>query len=66
MEVHDRMPVILTGDDALAWLDPATDPAALGEMLRPFPSKQMISNLVSVAIGNVRNNNASLIETVKV
>jgi putative SOS response-associated peptidase YedK len=65
-EVHDRMPVILTGDDALAWLDPATDPSALGELLRPFPAKEMICNPVSVAVGNVRNNNASLIETVKV
>jgi putative SOS response-associated peptidase YedK len=66
MEVHNRMPVILTGDDALAWLDPATDPAALGEILRPFPVKQMVCNPVSLAVGNVRNNNASLIETVKV
>ena len=65
-EVHDRMPVILTGEDALAWLDPATDPAALGELLRPFPSKEMVCNPVSVVVGNVRNNNASLIETVKV
>jgi hypothetical protein len=55
MEVHDRMPVILTGDDALTWLDPATDPAALGELLRPFPSKEMVCKPVSVAVGNVRN-----------
>ena len=60
------MPVILTGDDALAWLYPAADPAALGELLRPFPSKEMVCNPVSVVVGNVRNNNASLIETVKV
>src|SRR5262249_47450110 len=29
-KVHDRMPVILTGDNALAWIDPAIDdPKAL-------------------------------------
>jgi putative SOS response-associated peptidase YedK len=66
MEVHDRMPVILTADDALAWLDPAIDAAALQGLLPPFPSQQMICNPVSVAVGNVRNNNASLIETVMV
>jgi putative SOS response-associated peptidase YedK len=61
-EVHDRMPVILTGDDALAWLDSALDPAALGEQLRPFSPKDMVCNPVSMVVGNVRNNNASLIE----
>ena len=66
MEVHDRMPVILTADDALAWLDPAIDAEALQGLLRPFPSKLMVCNPVSVAVGNVRNNNASLIEAVKV
>jgi len=66
-EVHDRMPVILTGDNALARIDPVIDdPQALTAMLQPFDAKKMICYLVSVAVGNVRNNNASLIEAVKV
>ena len=61
------MPVILTGDNALAWMDPAIDdPKALTAMLQPFDAKKMICYPVSVALGNVRNNNAWLIESVKV
>jgi putative SOS response-associated peptidase YedK len=37
--VHDRMPVILSGTDALAWIDPGADPAALAQLLRPFSSE---------------------------
>ena len=59
------MPVILTGDNALAWMDPAIDdPKALTAMLQPFDAKKMISYPVSVSVGNVRNNNAFLIEPV--
>jgi putative SOS response-associated peptidase YedK len=66
-EVHDRMPVILTGDDALAWLDPKIDdPQALTAILQSFDGKKMICYPVGVAVGNVRNNNASLIEALKV
>jgi putative SOS response-associated peptidase YedK len=51
MEVHDRMPVIITGDDAPAWIDPAIDdPKALTAMLQPFGAKKMICNPVSVAV----------------
>ena len=32
--VHHRMPVILAPEDEEAWLDPASDPAGLREMLR--------------------------------
>ncbi|MBI1831006.1 MAG: SOS response-associated peptidase [Planctomycetes bacterium] len=40
--VHDRMPVILRGTDADAWIDPAVeDPAVLLQMLRPWPAESL-------------------------
>jgi putative SOS response-associated peptidase YedK len=59
------MPVILTRDDALAWFDPTIDdPKAMTALLKPFDAKRMICYPVRVAVGNVRNNNASLIEPI--
>jgi putative SOS response-associated peptidase YedK len=56
-EVHDRMPVILTGADALAWIDPAVDDAkTLTALLRPFDAAKMTAYPVDAKVGNVRNN----------
>ena len=62
-DVHDRMPVILSGDDALAWLDPTIeDPTALLELLRPYPAEEMMAIPVSQLVNSVKNNNAQCIE----
>jgi putative SOS response-associated peptidase YedK len=53
--IHDRMPAILEGDDAQAWLE--TPPEAtelLLELLRPFPSDRMEAWPVSRAVNDVR------------
>jgi putative SOS response-associated peptidase YedK len=56
-EVHDRMPVILAGADALAWIDPAVEDAqALTALLRPFDAAKMTAYPVDAKVGNVRNN----------
>ena len=39
--IHDRMPVIVAREDYARWLDPASDPNGLKELLRPFPVGRM-------------------------
>jgi len=64
-EVHDRMPVILTGDTACKWLDPdLSETRHVLEFLHPYPADQMIKYPVSKDVGNVKNSSASLIEEI--
>ena len=62
-EIHDRMPVILPPP---TW--PLGENAAGAEelkaVLRPYPAEDMTCWPVSKAVGNVRNNDPSLIERV--
>ena len=63
--IHNRMPVILKPETWPAWL--GEEPADLEELkslLAPYPSDGMICWPVSARVGNVRNNDASLIEPV--
>jgi putative SOS response-associated peptidase YedK len=61
-EVHDRMPVILTGDEAKAWLDPdVVDSQALVGLLRPFAAERMEIYPVSMRANKVSENDAGLI-----
>jgi putative SOS response-associated peptidase YedK len=65
--VHNRMPVILEPRDYERWLDPgelksgewARPPV---DLLRPFPAEKMVSWPVSDRVGNVRNNDAHLLD----
>ncbi len=65
--IHNRMPVILEPHDYQRWLDPggldsfdlARPPA---DLLRPFPAEEMVAWPVSDRVGNVRNNDAQLLE----
>ena len=61
--IHDRMPVILRGAAAEAWLDPTIeDPRALAEMVRPFPAELITCYPVGRAVGSVKNNGPQCIE----
>ena len=64
--LHDRMPVILGAEDWPQWLgeEPA-ESAALLSLLKPFPAERMTLWKVASAVGNVRNENAQLIEPLK-
>ena len=64
-EIHNRMPVILKPDAWPAWLaeEPADEPE-LKALLAPYPADDMICWPVSARVGNVRNNDSSLIEPV--
>jgi putative SOS response-associated peptidase YedK len=60
--IHNRMPVILDPKDFDRWLD-AGDPARPPvDLLRPYPAEHMCAWPVSDRVGNVRNNEPSLLD----
>src|SRR5215472_7341867 len=61
--LHNRMPVVLAPETWPAWLgeEPA-DPPQLKALLAPYPSAEMTCWPVSARVGNVKNNDPSLIE----
>jgi putative SOS response-associated peptidase YedK len=63
--VHDRMPVILSAKTWARWMgeEPA-DEATLKGLLRPYAAKLMTMWPVDKRVGNVKNNDPSLIEPV--
>ena len=63
---HDRMPVVLPRERWATWLgEREADPDELRWMvLRPYPAALMRANPVDVRVGNVRNNDAALLEEI--
>lgn len=62
IDIHDRMPVILPKEMTRRWLDPDEKPEYLHAALQPYSAAAMRAYPVSPAVGNVRNDTASLIE----
>jgi putative SOS response-associated peptidase YedK len=62
--IHDRMPVILAREDHAAWLDPSTSADRLLALLRPCPEAWLRLDPVDPRVGNVRNDDAGLLEPV--
>ena len=63
--VHDRMPVILGPENWPLWLGEApADPDRLKALLIPYPADDMVIWPVDRRVGNVKNNDPSLIELV--
>jgi putative SOS response-associated peptidase YedK len=64
-ELHNRMPVVLKPEVWPMWLgeEPA-EAARLRALLAPYPSEDMICWPVSPRVGNVKNNDPSLIEPI--
>jgi putative SOS response-associated peptidase YedK len=64
--IHNRMPVILDSVDFPAWLgETPTTPDTLQGLLRPFPAERMAAHEIGPRIGNVKNDDAALIERLK-
>jgi putative SOS response-associated peptidase YedK len=60
--IHNRMPVTLAPDTWPAWLgEEAAEPAQLKAMLAPYPADRMMCWPVSPRVGNVKNNDPSLV-----
>jgi putative SOS response-associated peptidase YedK len=65
--IHNRMPVILPPEAWSEWLgEEAAEEAMLKTMLGPYPSDLMTLWPVDKRVGNVKNNDPSLIEPVSV
>jgi len=63
--IHDRMPVILHPSEFSDWLNPDNQsPDFLTDFLRPYPDDGLDEYIVGKAVGNVRNNNETLIQKV--
>lgn len=61
--IHDRMPVLLTGEDVARWLDPAEARAeALKGLLRPCPPGVIESVPVGTFVNDVRHEGPRCIE----
>jgi putative SOS response-associated peptidase YedK len=66
-ELHNRMPVVLNRESWQAWLgeEPA-DARQLKALLGSYPADEMVCWPVSQRVGNVKNNDPSLIEPIAV
>ena len=64
-ELHNRMPVVLKPQAWPVWLgEQPADVPQLKSLLAPYPSDEMICWPVSARVGNVKNNDPSLIEPI--
>ena len=64
-ELHNRMPVVLQPEAWPMWLgqEPA-DPKQLKALLAPYSGDDMTSWPVSARVGNVKNNDPSLVDAI--
>lgn len=60
--MHDRMPVVMAGDQALGWLNPEASKDELLSMLLGPQQVELQAWAVSKAVNNPINDNAKLIE----
>jgi putative SOS response-associated peptidase YedK len=64
--IHNRMPAILGPGDFARWLgEEATEPAELQALLRPYPADAMTAYKVGLRVGNVKNDDAELLEPLR-
>ena len=61
VDVHDRMPVILTRERFAAWLDPDTPQTVLQGLMNPLPARQMRCRTVSTRVNNARAEGPELL-----
>ncbi len=61
--VHERMPVMLTGEDAWLWLSNASS-AQLKSLLKPYPAQAMRARPVGKGVNAPNVDNASLIQPI--
>jgi putative SOS response-associated peptidase YedK len=59
---HNRMPVIVEPQDYDRWLEPGDPARPPVDLFRTYPDDKMVAWPVSDRVGNVRNNDAELLE----
>jgi putative SOS response-associated peptidase YedK len=60
--LHDRMPCILPRAEYRGWLDPGNPARPPVDLLKPVPGERMMRWAVDQRVGNVKNDDPSLIE----
>ncbi|MEX2373698.1 MAG: SOS response-associated peptidase, partial [Dehalococcoidia bacterium] len=61
--IHDRMPVVLPDEDAMAaWLYPEATPRDLKSLLRPLDERTLVVRAVSTRVNSVQHDDAACIE----
>ena len=60
--IHTRMPVILAPRDYERWMEPGEPSHPPVDLLRPYPAEEMAAWPVSARVGNIRNNDPTLVE----
>lgn len=63
--IHDRMPVIVDPVDHERWLAEATPADELKALLKPFPADRLHAYKIDRKVGNVRNDDPSVIEPIE-
>ena len=62
VDIHDRMPVILSPSDYIRWLSEEADPR---ELLRPFPSEAMRMWPISTRVNKPENDDPSILDEIE-
>jgi hypothetical protein len=65
-DIHNRMPVVLDAADWQTWLGevPASSDELQALLQQPYPAECMTAHEIGPEIGNVKSDNAALIERV--
>lgn len=66
LDIHDRRPLVLEADAALAWLSEKTTPEQASEVVHDgaVPADEFAWHPVKKAVGNVRNQSPDLIDEI--
>lgn len=62
--VHDRMPVILSREDVLTWIDDSSSVDRLESLLKPYPGVELTRYRVNALVGNAAVEGADCIREV--
>jgi putative SOS response-associated peptidase YedK len=63
--IHNRMPVMLSHDDALKWLNVDDEIAHALSLLKPYPPENMEGYDVSTLVNNPRNDSPECIRPIE-
>jgi putative SOS response-associated peptidase YedK len=61
---HDRSPLILEGDSALAWIQPGMRADDLRAFFKPYESEQLEAYRVSTAANQARNKTEEVLQAI--
>jgi putative SOS response-associated peptidase YedK len=61
VEIHDRMPLIVSPGDYVRWLSDKPDPR---DLMRPFPAEPMRMRPISSRVNKPENDGPSIVEPI--